>query len=46
MGLFEIIAVLLTLSALFSFVNYRFLGLPNTIGVMLISEKPGQIYFC
>jgi CPA1 family monovalent cation:H+ antiporter len=36
MGLFEIIAVLLTLSALFSFVNYRFLGLPNTIGVMLI----------
>ncbi len=36
MGLFEIIAVLLTLSALFSFINYRFLGLPNTIGVMLI----------
>jgi CPA1 family monovalent cation:H+ antiporter len=36
MGLFEIIAVLLTLSAFFSFINYRFLKLPNTIGVMLI----------
>ncbi|MDX1775064.1 MAG: sodium:proton antiporter [Desulfobulbales bacterium] len=36
MGLFEIIAILLTLSALFSFINYRFLKLPNTIGLMLI----------
>lgn len=36
MGLFEIIAILLTLSALFSFINYRFIGLPTTIGVMLI----------
>jgi CPA1 family monovalent cation:H+ antiporter len=36
MGLFEIIAILLTLSAFFSFINYRFLRLPNTIGVMLI----------
>jgi len=37
MGLFEIIAVLLTLSALFSFINYRFFKLPNTIGLMLIA---------
>ena len=37
MGLFEIIAILLTLSALFSFINYRFFKLPNTIGLMLIS---------
>ena len=36
MGLFEIIAILLTLAAFFSFINYRFLRLPNTIGVMLI----------
>lgn len=36
MGLFEIIAILLTLAAFFSFVNYRFLKLPNTIGIMLI----------
>jgi CPA1 family monovalent cation:H+ antiporter len=35
-GLFEIIATLFTLSALFSFINYRFLGLPTTIGLMLI----------
>ena len=36
MGLFEIIAILLTLSAVFSFINYRFLKLPNTIGLMLV----------
>jgi CPA1 family monovalent cation:H+ antiporter len=36
MGLFEIIAILFTLSAFFSFINYRFLKLPNTIGLMLI----------
>jgi CPA1 family monovalent cation:H+ antiporter len=36
MGLFEIIAILLTLAAFFSFFNYRFLKLPHTIGLMLI----------
>ena len=36
MGLFQIIAILFTLSAVFSFINYRFLKLPNTIGLMLI----------
>jgi len=36
MGLFEIIALLLTIAALFSFINYRFLKLPPTIGLMLI----------
>ena len=35
MGLFEIIAILLSLAAFFSFINYRFLKLPNTIGLML-----------
>lgn len=37
MGLFEIIAILLTISAAFSFINYRFLKLPTTIGLMLIA---------
>ena len=37
MHLFEIIAVLITLSALFAWFNYRFLRLPSTIGVMLIA---------
>ena len=37
MGLFEIIAILLTISAVFSFINYRFLKLPTTIGLMLIA---------
>jgi len=36
MGFFEIIAILLCLSAFFSFINYLFLRLPSTIGLMLI----------
>jgi len=30
-------AILITLSALFSYINHRFIGLPTTIGVMLIA---------
>jgi len=37
MGLFEIIAVLLTISAVFSYLNYRFLRFPTTIGLMFIA---------
>lgn len=37
MSLINITATLLTLSALFAYVNYRFIGLPTTIGVMLIA---------
>ncbi|TVQ89471.1 MAG: sodium:proton antiporter [Chromatiaceae bacterium] len=37
MGLFDIIAVLITLSALFSWFNERFLRLPTAIGLMLIA---------
>ena len=37
MELFNIIAVLVTLTALFGFINYRYIGLPVTIGVMLIA---------
>jgi CPA1 family monovalent cation:H+ antiporter len=33
----QIIALLITLTALFSYVNFRFLKLPMTIGVMLIA---------
>ena len=36
MGLFDIIAILVTLTALFSYLNYCYLRLPTTIGVMLI----------
>ncbi len=36
MGLFDILAVLITLTALFSFLNYCYLKLPTTIGVMVI----------
>jgi len=37
MGLFEIAAVLIVLTALFSYVNYRTVGLPTTVGVLVIS---------
>ena len=37
MDLFTILAVLITLTALFSYVNHRFIGLPTAIGVMLIA---------
>jgi len=37
MSLFEIIAILLTLAALFSYINCRTIKLPTTIGIMLIA---------
>ncbi|CAN5475058.1 sodium:proton antiporter [soil metagenome] len=37
MGLFDLIAILIVLAALFSYINWRFVHLPTTIGVMLIS---------
>lgn len=37
MGLFEISTILIVLTALFSFVNYRTIRLPTTIGVMFIA---------
>src|SRR4051794_18129712 len=37
MGLFDIIATLLPLAALFAYVNYRYVRLPMTIGVMAIA---------
>jgi CPA1 family monovalent cation:H+ antiporter len=37
MGLFEISAILITLSALFSYINHRLIKLPTTIGLMVIA---------
>jgi len=37
MSTFQIIAILITLTALFSYFNYRYIKLPTTIGVMLIA---------
>jgi len=37
MDIFSIIAILLTLSAIFSYINYRYFKLPTTIGLMLFS---------
>ena len=36
MGLFDLVAILLSLAALFAYFNLRFIGLPNAIGIMLI----------
>ena len=37
MKLFNILAVLITLSAVFSYINHRFIRLPTTIGIMVIA---------
>ncbi len=37
MGLFQIIALLLTLTALMAYLNHRFLRLPQTIGLMVLA---------
>ena len=37
MRLFDILAILVSLSAVFSYINYRFLKLPTAIGLMLIA---------
>ena len=37
MGLFEIIAILMVLAAVFSFINHRVLKLPTTIGLMILA---------
>jgi CPA1 family monovalent cation:H+ antiporter len=37
MALFHLISILIVLSALFAYINFRLLKLPNTIGLMLVS---------
>jgi len=37
MKLFHILAILMSLSAVFSYLNYRYLKLPTAIGLMLIA---------
>ncbi|MCC5944897.1 MAG: sodium:proton antiporter [Bernardetiaceae bacterium] len=37
MGFFNALAILISLAAIFGYINHRFLKLPSTIGVMLIS---------
>ena len=37
MGIFDVTAILVTISAVFSYINYRFIKLPSAIGLMLIA---------
>ena len=39
MNLFDIAAVLLSLAALFGYINHRFLRLEPAVGLMLIARK-------
>lgn len=36
-GIIDIAAALISIAALFAYINYRFIGLPTTIGVMIIA---------
>jgi CPA1 family monovalent cation:H+ antiporter len=36
-SIIDIAAILISISALFAYINYRFIGLPTTIGVMVIA---------
>jgi len=36
-SIIDVAAVLISLSALFAYINHRFIGLPTTIGVMVIA---------
>lgn len=42
---FQITAIIITLSALFGFLNVRFLKLPNTIGMMVIAIAFSSVLF-
>ena len=37
MNLFSLVSILISLAAVMSYVNYRYIKLPTTIGVMLIA---------
>lgn len=37
MSLWDVVAIVISLAAIFSYINHRFFGLPNAIGVMLIA---------
>src|SRR5260221_5370179 len=45
MTLFQILATLITLAALFSYINYRLLRLPQTIGLMVVSLAASLLLF-
>ncbi len=36
MGLFPLVSLLISLAALSSYINYRYIRLPTTVGVMLV----------
>ncbi len=42
MSLFEIGAFLIGLSALFGYINHRYLRAPHTIGLVLIEPSPSR----
>jgi CPA1 family monovalent cation:H+ antiporter len=45
MDLFNIMAILITLSVIFGYANHRFIELPSTIGLTLISILMSLVLF-
>src|ERR1017187_3624030 len=37
MSLFAVLSILIVVAGLFSFINYRFIKLPSTIGIMVLA---------
>jgi len=46
MRFFNIIAILIVISSLFAYINFRFIRLPSVIGVMLVSIKVYSGWCC
>ena len=46
MSFFQIGSIFITLAAVFSYINYRFIRLPTSIGVMLISIVVSMALIC
>ena len=44
-SIFDIAAIVISISALFAYVNYRFIGLPTTIGVMIVAMLMSLLVF-
>jgi len=45
-SIIDVAAILISVSALFAYINHRFIGLPTTIGVMIIAMLVSVLTYC
>ncbi len=45
-SIIDVAAILISVSALFAYINHRFIGLPTTIGVMMIAMLVSVLTYC